>query len=117
MVYGIPNCDTVKKSLQWLKANKVEFEFHNFKTQGVTKKKLNEWVSNRGWENIINLKSATYRKLIKEGGNYICNKQSALKMMITNPSTIKRPIIENHGMLIVGFNKEEFQKIKSHLNK
>lgn len=110
-VYGINNCDTVKKVLDWLKANKLEYSFHNFKTDGITKQKLDEWIKINGWETVINLKSATYRKLINEGQKEVVDKKTAVKMMLLNTSTIKRPVIEKDGILIVGYNPLELNQI------
>ena len=110
-VYGINNCETVKKVLDWLKVNKLAYNFHNFKTNGITKEKLEEWIKFIGWKNVFNLKSATYRKLISEGQAEVNDKKSAIKMMIANTSCIKRPVIEKDGMLIVGYNPLELNQL------
>ena len=108
-VYGIPNCDTVKKALAWLDDNDTMYEFYNFKKEGVTKKKLEEWVLQKGWKVILNQKSTTFRKLVSERKTKPSTKLDAINLMIENNSVIKRPVIEKDGMLVVGFNVSEME--------
>ncbi len=110
-IYGIPNCDTVKKALEWINYNHIKYTFHNYKTEGITNAKLNEWVDTAGWESILNMKSATYRKLIKEGEKEVSNAKSAIRLMSLNTSCIKRPIIEKGGIIIVGFDPVELKQV------
>ena len=110
-VYGILNCDSVKKGLKWLDTHDMKYTFHNFKTDGVTKSLLSKWVDKKGWDKILNLKSTTYRKLLKEGASEVTDKKSAIEFMLQNTSSIKRPLIEDGGMLIAGFNETEFQTL------
>lgn len=102
IVYGIPNCNTVKKSLDWLKAHKIDFEFHDFKKKGITVEKLNEWCKVFGWETVLNRKGLTWKKLSKEEQIAIDNQELAIAYLIENTSAIKRPIIEkdSHAILI-----------------
>ena len=102
IVYGIPNCNTVKKSLDWLKAHKIDFEFHDFKKKGITAEKLNEWCNVFGWETVLNRKGLTWKKLSKEEQNTIDSQEKAIAYLVKNTSAIKRPVIEknNHAILI-----------------
>lgn len=109
-VYGIPNCNTVKKGLDWLKENQVEYEFHDFKKKGITKEKLEEWVKSSGWEKLVNKKGTTWRTLPVEEQQEITNKRSAIKLMIEKPSIIKRPVIELDGKLFVGFDESQYSE-------
>lgn len=107
-VYGIANCNTVKKAIGWLKTNEEEFEFHDYKKKGITKEKLKEWSKEVGWEKLVNKKGTTWRELPEDEQQKVTNKKTAIELMIDKPSVIKRPIIESDGKLIVGFNEEEF---------
>jgi len=111
IVYGIPNCDTTKKALAWFSKKNIPFSFHDYKQVGITKEKLNDWCSRKGWELIFNKRSTTWRELPDAVQKKITDRQAAIKLMIENNSIIKRPIIEFGNELIVGFNEEEYQKI------
>ena len=107
-VYGIPNCNTVKKAIDWLKTNQGEFEFHNYKKEGITKEKLREWSKQVGWEKLLNKKGTTWRGLSEAQQKKVINQKTAMELMIEKPSIIKRPVIEAEGKLIVGFDEEEY---------
>jgi len=77
-VYGIPNCNTVKKALDWLKANQIDYEFHDFKKKGITAEKLTEWASVFGWDVVLNKKGLTWKKLSKEEQNHISTRKKSL---------------------------------------
>jgi Spx/MgsR family transcriptional regulator len=109
-VYGIPNCDTTRKTILWLKKNKVEFSFHDYKQEGVSRQKLEDWCNKSGWELIFNKRSTTWRDLPETEQKKITNQQAAIKLMMKNNSIIKRPIIEFGSQLIVGFNEKEIIK-------
>lgn len=114
-VYGIPNCDTVKKALVWLKENNLEFDFHDYKKEAISKAKLKEWCSIRNWEKVFNMRSSTWRSLVKEGASVPGSATQAIALMHANNSVIKRPIIEVNGEIILGFDeKEYFQKLINH---
>ncbi|MEB0261743.1 MULTISPECIES: Spx/MgsR family RNA polymerase-binding regulatory protein [unclassified Mucilaginibacter] len=109
-VYGITNCNTVKKALDWLKANNVTYEFHDFKKLGVSAEKLNEWDSKAGYEKFMNKQGLTYKQLdpaVKEG---IKTKDDALALLQKKTSMIKRPVIENGDFLFFGFDEAVYQK-------
>jgi arsenate reductase (glutaredoxin) len=108
-VYGIPNCNTVKKALTWLDENGVDYEFHNFKKEGVTKEKLEDWMSQYPWEKIMNRAGMTFRKLSDEEKAAIIDANSAAKVLMDKTSMIKRPIIEGEKILALGFNEKDYQ--------
>ena len=108
-VYGIPNCNTVKKALDWLNQNKLPYQFHDFKKAGITKEKLQEWSAHFGWENILNTKGTTWAKLSEEDKLKINNKTSAIKYLMENMSAIRRPIIEAGGSYLIRFDKEQYE--------
>lgn len=109
-VYGIPNCNTVKKAIDWLKNNDAEYEFHDYKNQGITKGKLKEWSKLAGWKKLVNKKGTTWRALPAEEQQKVTNEKAAIELMIEKPSVIKRPVIESGGKLIVGFDDEEYSR-------
>jgi Spx/MgsR family transcriptional regulator len=109
-VYGITNCNTVKRALDWLKANKVLYQFQDFKKLGVSAEKLQEWDAKAGYEKFMNKQGTTYKQLdpaIKEG---IKTKEDALKLLKEKTSMIKRPVIEKDGFLFFGFDEAVYQK-------
>lgn len=108
VIYGIPNCDSVKKTISWFKANKLEFSFHDFKKSGITKHKLSEWCKYAGWETVLNKKGTTWRGLTAEDQEKIKNQSSAIALMIEKTSSIKRPVVEFGDNLLIGFNDEKF---------
>lgn len=109
IVYGIKNCDTVKKALNWLKANNKVFEFHDYKKEGITTEKLQSWCSQVGWENLLNRRGTTWRKLDEETRNAVTDETQAVNVMLTNTSIIKRPVIEKDGkVLMVGFDEASY---------
>ncbi|MFM6924440.1 MAG: Spx/MgsR family RNA polymerase-binding regulatory protein [Ferruginibacter sp.] len=110
IVYGIPNCDTTQKALALLKKHTTEFSFHDYKQEGVTTQKLEEWCAKAGWEMILNKRSTTWRELEENEQKKITNQPAAIKLMIKNNSIIKRPVIEINGDLLIGFNETEIIK-------
>ncbi|MNK06417.1 Regulatory protein Spx [compost metagenome] len=109
-LYGIPNCNTVKKAQDWLKNNGNDFEFHDFKKKGITAEKLTEWFETFGWEKVINKAGLTFKKLTKEEQVAINSAATAIPYLINNTSAIKRPIVEIDGKpVLLGFKEEEYQ--------
>lgn len=112
IVYGIKNCNTVKSAIDWLKKNNVEFEFHDYKTQGVDKSKLKEWAKQIGWERLVNKRGTTWRQLDEAIQNKTKDEASAIMLMQEKTSVIKRPLIEKDGKVIVlGFEETEYKKL------
>ncbi len=110
-LYGIPNCNTVKKSVTWLQKHKIAFGFHDYKKLGITAEKLKQWSSQVGWENLLNKKGTTWRKLDEKTQASITNEKAALQLLAANTSAIKRPLIEKGNKVIVlGFDEEQYQK-------
>lgn len=107
-VYGILNCNTVKKALDWLKLYNQDFEFHDYKKKGISEEKLHEWCHVVGWEKLVNKKGTTWRMLPRDQQQNIADEKAAIELMIKKPSVIKRPIIETGDKLIVGFDEEEY---------
>lgn len=106
--YGIPNCDTVKKARNWLDAKGIAYAFHDYKKQGADSARLSQWVEKAGWEKVLNRAGTTFRKLPdadKEG----LDAAKAVQVMSANPSTIKRPVVEYPGGLLVGFKEGEWE--------
>lgn len=110
-VYGIPNCDTVKKTLDWFKKYKTIILFHDYKKEGISKEKLSTWSEQVGWEILLNKKSTTWRGLSAGEQNKITTKAAAIKLMQTNTSIIKRPVIEFGNHLLVGFDESKLSTI------
>ncbi len=110
-VYAIPNCNTVKKALDWLKANKLFYAFHDYKKLGITSTKLTAWSKEIGWEALINKKGATWRQLPKEIQESITTQKTAIALMMEKTSIIRRPLIEeNEKILVIGFDESEYKK-------
>lgn len=110
VVYGIPNCNTVKKALDWFKANKVKYEFHDFKKLGITPEKLQEWNDKAGYETFLNKKGTTWRDLEPEIKESINTAPEALQLLEQRTSMIKRPVIEDGGFLLFGFDEGAYKK-------
>ena len=111
IVYGIPNCNTVKKSLDWLRAHQIDFGFHDFKKKGVTAQKLNEWCNVFGWETVLNRKGLTWKKLSKDEQLAIDNQEKAILYLLENTSAIKRPIIEKDGRpVLISFDEAKYNE-------
>jgi Spx/MgsR family transcriptional regulator len=113
-LYGIPNCDTVKKARTWLEAKGLAYTFHDYKKLGADPAKLTQWQAQAGWEKVINRAGTTFRKL-PEADKDGLDAAKAVRVMAANPSAIKRPIVEHPGGLLVGFKPDEWQAALAHL--
>ena len=109
-VYGIPNCDTMKKAMKWLDKNKLVYEFHDYKKWGVPEKDLKLWVKNAGWEVVLNKRSTTWKGLSDKMKKSL-NEHSSIRVMMENPSSIKRPVLVNDKALIIGFKEDEYKTL------
>jgi len=109
-VYGIPNCDTVQKAIKWFKANHVDFEFHDFKKEGISLKKLKEWDKMAGYEKFLNKKSSTWKDVADEVKESITSAEKAFPLVLEKTSIIKRPVIEDGKFLFFGFDEVIYKK-------
>ena len=109
-IYGIPNCDTMKKARRWLEANGVEYDFHDYKKLGVPEKNLKNWVKQAGWETVLNKRGTTWRKL-DDGFKDNIDVAAAIQVMLNNPSIIKRPVLESGKLLLIGFNEDQYKQL------
>ncbi|WP_022720699.1 ArsC family reductase [Rhodopseudomonas sp. B29] len=108
-IYGIKNCDTMKKARAWLDQHGVAYAFHDYKTAGVDRAHLDRWAKEVGWETLLNRAGTTFKKLPdadKEG----LTEAKAIALMLAQPSMIKRPVLEQGGKLLVGFKPEIYAK-------
>ena len=110
IIYGIKNCDTMKKARAWLQAHKVEAGFHDYKTLGIDKPTLEGWVKKVGWEVLLNRAGTTFKKLPDADKQKLTEKK-AIALMLAQPSMIKRPVLAAKGKLTVGFKPEEYKKL------
>jgi len=102
ILYGIPNCDSVKKAMTRLKEEGVAFEFHNYKTMGVDEALLKRWIKQVGWEVLLNMRGTTWKKIAPEYAGRTLTERDAIKAMLENPSCIKRPVIDDGKEIQVG---------------
>lgn len=111
-LYGISNCNTVKKARTWLEQHDVEIQFHDFKKHGLTPELAQRWLKQMGWEKLINRSGLTWRGLPDEQKQSIKDNAAALQLMLEKPSVIKRPLLEQDGKLLhLGFDAASYQKI------
>ena len=110
ILYGIPNCDTVKRARDWLTSQGVAYEFHDFKKQGVPADHLAAWVQAAGWERVLNRKGTTWRKLPEAQQAAVVDGASAQALMREQASVIKRPVVEwDDGRITVGFDPADWE--------
>jgi arsenate reductase len=107
-VYGIKNCDTMKKTFTWLESRGLEYVFHDYKKKGITSEKLNEWLTHFDKWQLINTKGSTWKQLSDDVKNQITSNQDAIALMKEKNSLIKRPILEVEDSLFLGFQPEEW---------
>ncbi|WP_461538357.1 ArsC family reductase [Spongorhabdus nitratireducens] len=106
-LYGIPNCDTMKKARRWLDANGIEYHFHNYKKDGIDSATLQNWCDALGWETVLNRRGTTWRRL-PEADRESIDEASAIRLMQENTSLIKRPILDAAGKLSAGFSDADY---------
>ncbi|MFV0645478.1 MAG: ArsC family reductase [Sphingomonadaceae bacterium] len=108
-LYGIPNCDTVKKARKWMDAHEIDYSFHDYKKAGAEAGKLGKWIDAAGLDTVLNRRGTTFRKLDEEDKADI-DHDKAVRLLLAHPSMIKRPIVEYPDGLLVGFKPEEWEK-------
>ena len=104
-IYGIRNCDTMKRARAWLDAHGVDYAFHDYKTAGIDRTRLERWCGELGWEALLNRAGTTFRKL-PDADKKVSDSRKAITLMLAQPSMIKRPVLELGGRLLVGFKPE-----------
>lgn len=108
-IYGIKNCDTVKKAIKWLADNHIEYKLHDYRVDGVTQEFLEQAEQAFGWQNLVNKRSTTWRNLAEDIKNNL-TKQTALEVLLQQPTLIKRPIIWQQGIALIGFDVAQYEK-------
>lgn len=109
-IYGIKNCDTMKKARAWLDTHRVAYNFHDYKAKGIDRKQLDRWVEDLGWETLLNRAGTTFRKL-PEKDKAGLTAAKAIALMLKQPSMIKRPVLDLDGKLVVGFKPEVYEAV------
>ena len=107
-MFGIANCDTVKKARAWLDGRGIAYRFHDYKKEGADPLRLARWVEAEGWESVLNRRGTTFRGL-DEASKADLDAAKAVALMVAHPSMIKRPVVEYPGGVLVGFNEGEWQ--------
>ena len=107
-IYGIKNCDTMKKARAWLDKKGVAYDFHDYKAAGIDRARLEGWARKVGWEVLLNRGGTTFRKL-PDGDKEGLTESKAIALMVAQPSMIKRPVLECGGKLLVGFKPEQYE--------
>ncbi len=107
-IYGIKNCDTMKKARAWLDTHRVAYRFHDYKAEGIDRKRLEGWAKNVGWETLLNRAGTTFRKLPEKDKQGL-TAAKAIALMLDQPSMIKRPVLDLGGKLVVGFKPEIYK--------
>ena len=108
VLYGISNCDTVKKARKWLEQQNIIYVFHNFRKDGLSDKELQNWLNAINWEVLLNRRSTTWRALSEADKNNL-TQASAIKLMLANPTLIKRPVLVSGRQVLVGFSPAEYK--------
>jgi transcriptional regulator, Spx/MgsR family len=109
-IYGIKNCDTMKKAFTWLDEHGVAYAFHDYKKSSITKAKLTAWCKDAGWEKVLNRAGPTFRKQ-PDAAKENLTQAKAIELMLSNPSMIKRPVVESGSALEIGFKPERYQAL------
>jgi Spx/MgsR family transcriptional regulator len=104
-IYGIKNCDTMKKARTWLEEHGVAYDFHDYKASGIDRAHLEKWTQEAGWETVLNRAGTTFRKL-PDADRENLDQEKAIALMLEQPSMIKRPVVDADGKLLVGFKPE-----------
>ncbi|WP_028003298.1 ArsC family reductase [Sinorhizobium meliloti] len=107
-IYGIKNCDRMKKARNWLDSRGTSYDFHDYKAEGVDRARLERWCAELGWETLLNRSGTTFRKLDAADKRDL-TADKAIALMLEQPSMIKRPVLEAHGKLLVGFKPELYE--------
>ncbi|MFA0554067.1 ArsC family reductase [Vibrio lentus] len=109
-MFGIPNCDTIKKAKKWLEAEDIEFEFHDYRKQGINEELVKTFCAELGWELVLNKRGTTYRQLTQEQKDTL-TEEKAVALLVEQPAMIKRPILNVDGKLHIGFKADQYAAI------
>lgn len=107
-IYGIKNCDTMKKAMKWLDEQGIDYHFHDYKKEGVPESALQQWLDALGWETVINKRGTTWRNNLTDDEKTSMDAQKAVPVALENPSIVKRPILQNDNLILAGFNASEW---------
>ena len=110
ILYGIPNCDTIKKARRWLNNAGIEYHFHDYRKDGLDEQTLKQWSAELDWEQLLNRRGTTWRKLPEEQKAAI-NEELAIQLMLEQPAMIKRPLLDNNSQKALGFSEQQYKDI------
>lgn len=110
-LYGIPNCDTVKKARKWLEQNELAYRFHNYKTAGIDSATLESWCETFGIENLLNRRGTTWRQLDEADRTGDLDLHKAIELMRTHTSLIKRPLLDTGKRKLLGFDLKQYESL------
>ncbi|MCF6235977.1 MAG: ArsC family reductase [Gammaproteobacteria bacterium] len=109
-IYGIKNCDTVRKAIKWLNNQGIEHTFHDFRKDGIDETTLHHWIASAGWETVLNKRGLSWRQLSDEDKKNI-DDNKAMKLILENPTLVKRPVLAHQDEIYIGFNEDTYTKI------
>ena len=116
ILFGIQNCDSVKKAKKWLESSGIQYKYHDFRQDGIDHHKLEIWINTLGWESVINRRSTSWKALDSKMKEQIDN-QSAIELILKYPTLVKRPVVESSNLLLMGFKAAEYAEYFSKLGK
>lgn len=111
-IYGIKNCDSMRKAMRWLDAHNISYQFHDYRKDGLSQAMLKRWADELGWEALLNRRGTTWRKLPEAQREQI-NQTRAIALMATQPALIKRPLLDVAGQKLLGFAEADYKKLLS----
>ena len=114
IIYGIKNCNTMKKAFTWLDEHQINYQFHNYKTDGLSAELVNDLLKLVDWQSLLNTRGTTWRKLDEALRNQIDNQDAAIKIMLANPSILKRPLLIDGKQALLGFSEESYSQFVKH---
>ena len=114
IIYGIKNCNTMKKAFTWLDEHQINYQFHNYKTDGLSAELLNDLLKLVDWQSLLNTRGTTWRKLDEALRNQIDNQDAAIKIMLANPSILKRPLLIDGKRALLGFSEDSYSQFVKH---
>ena len=111
ILYGIANCDTVKKARAWLAGRHIDYRFHDFKKAGVSRELISGWLTCLPWEALVNTRGTTWRKLAQDQRDAVVDAESAIALMLASPSVIKRPLLATGDACHVGYSTPQYEQL------